>query len=84
MTTEPTGERYVKTSVTIPAGTLARAKKRAGGRGLSAYVAEALEREERRRALAEYLDAAEAAAGPIPEDVLEEVRREWPAARGVL
>lgn len=80
----PGEARYVKTSVSLPAATLDRARQRAGSRGLSAYVAEALEHEERRLALADYLAAAQAEAGPIPEDVLEEVRQAWPAARGVL
>jgi hypothetical protein len=75
---------YVKTSVTIPAAVLARARERAGEGGLSRYVSEALEHEERRRALAEYLTAAEHEFGPIPEEALEEVRRAWPAARTVL
>ena len=83
--TDSTGEgRYVKTSISLPAETLAHARERAGERGLSAYVAEMLEREERRFALRKYLAEAEAEFGPIPEDVLEEVRQVWPAARAVL
>jgi hypothetical protein len=75
---------YVKTSITIPAAVLARARERAGEGGLSRYVSEALEHEERRHALAEYLAESEREFGPIPEDAREEVRRAWPAARTVL
>lgn len=68
---------YAKVSVTLPAGLLERIRGRVGARGLSGYVAEALEDEERRAALRAWLTNQEAEFGPIPADVLEEVRAEW-------
>ncbi|MGH3275374.1 MAG: hypothetical protein ACRDNZ_13765 [Streptosporangiaceae bacterium] len=72
MTTE-----YAKVSITLPAGLLERIRGRVGTRGLSGFVAEALEEEDRRAALRSWLADQEAEHGPIPADVLEEVRDEW-------
>ena len=82
--TSDTGEKYVKTSVSLPPETLADARARAGSRGLSAYITELLQQEERRLALAEFLEWSEAENGPIPEEILEEVRQRLPWARDVL
>jgi post-segregation antitoxin (ccd killing protein) len=68
---------YAKVSVSLPQGLVGRIKDRVGSRGLSRYVAEALEAEERRQALRDWLSGQEAEHGPIPEDVMEEVRRQW-------
>lgn len=68
---------YAKVSVTLPAGLLERIRGRVGARGLSGYVAQALEEDERRTALRAWLANQEAEFGPVPADVLEEVRREW-------
>ena len=46
-------------------------------RKLSGYVAQALEEDERRAALRAWLADQEAEYGPVPADVLEEVRQEW-------
>ncbi len=50
-----------------------------GGRGLSAYVNEAVRRQLRRDALAEVLADLRTEHGPVPEGYMEEVRRLWPA-----
>jgi hypothetical protein len=68
---------YAKVSVTLPAGLLERIRGRVGSRGLSGYVAQALEQDERRVALRAWLADQDADHGPVPADVLEEVRREW-------
>jgi hypothetical protein len=68
---------YAKVSITLPMPLLERIKGRVGARGLSAYVAQALEAEVRREGLREFLAQQEARFGPIPESVLEETRRAW-------
>lgn len=68
---------YAKVSVTIPAGLLERIRRRVGTRGLSGYVAQALEEDERRVALRAWLADQEAEYGPVPAEVLEKVRHEW-------
>ena len=68
---------YAKVSVTLPAGLVERIRGRVGARGLSGYVAETLEDQERRSALRAWLADQEAEYGPIPSDMLEEVRSEW-------
>jgi len=59
-----------KVSVTLESSAVERARVAAGPRGLSSYLDAALEdrleRDERRRALLEYLDEIEA-ADPTPE-----------------
>jgi hypothetical protein len=68
---------YAKVSVTLPAGLLERIRGRVGARGLSGYVAEALEAEERRSALRAWLAAQDSEYGPVPASVIEEVSNEW-------
>jgi post-segregation antitoxin (ccd killing protein) len=87
--TNPTGgtivamvAEYAKVSVTLPAGLLERIRGRVGARGLSSYVAEALEDEERRSALRAWLAEQEDEYGAIPASLLEEVRNEWLGAGG--
>ncbi len=73
---------YSKVSVSLPAPLLERIRERVGSRGVSRYVAEALEHEERRQALRDWLAEQEREHGPVPDEVLEEVRREWLRADG--
>src|SRR5450755_1541738 len=73
---------YAKVSVTLPAGLLERIRGRVGARGLSSYVAEALEDEERRSALRAWLAQQDDEYGPVPASLLEEVRNEWLGAGG--
>ncbi len=68
---------YAKVSVTLPAGLLDRIRQRVGTRGLSSYVAHALEEEERREALKAWLTSQDAEFGPVPDEVMAEVRAEW-------
>lgn len=71
---------YAKVSLTLPSPLLDRIRSRVGARGVSGYVARALEAEERREALRAWLRAEDAEHGPIPTEVLDQVRREWLAA----
>lgn len=73
---------YAKVSVSLPAPLVERIKARVGTRGVSRYVAQALEGEERREALRAWLVSQEAEHGPIPDEVMEEVRRQWLGAPG--
>jgi hypothetical protein len=73
---------YAKVSVTLPAPLLERIKGRVGSRGLSSYVAQALEAQERTEALRAWLAEQDAIYGPVPDEVLEEVRQRWLADAG--
>jgi hypothetical protein len=68
---------YAKVSVTLPAGLLDRIRQRVGTRGLSSYIAHALEEQERREALQAWLSSQDAQFGPVPDEVIAEVRAEW-------
>jgi hypothetical protein len=69
-----------KVSVTIDEDLIAAAKIRAGERGLSGYLNDALKHQLQRDRAIEFLEAMDTEYGPIDSDVMEEVRREWPNA----
>jgi post-segregation antitoxin (ccd killing protein) len=68
---------YAKVSVTLPSPLLERIKGRVGARGVSRYVAQALEAQEHREALRDWLSGQNEEHGPVPADILEEVRKQW-------
>ncbi|MGH9189256.1 MAG: hypothetical protein ACRD0Q_04375 [Acidimicrobiales bacterium] len=68
---------YAKVSVTLPSPLLERIRARVGARGVSRYVAQALEAEERREGLRAWLAAQDAEHGPVPAGIMDEVRRQW-------
>ena len=68
---------YAKVSVTLPSTLVERIKAKVGPRGVSRYVADALEAEERREALRAWLMSQDVEHGPVPVDVMEEVRQQW-------
>jgi len=68
---------YAKVSVTLPASLVERIKTRVGARGVSGYVAHALEEEERREALRTWLSQQDAEHGPVSAESMDEVRRQW-------
>ncbi|MCL2850061.1 MAG: hypothetical protein FWE61_08465 [Micrococcales bacterium] len=70
----------VKRSFTIPADLIEQAQLRSGARGLSAYMARALEAQLRIDRLNEYVVAAEAEQGPVPDEVLAQVYADIAAA----
>lgn len=68
---------YAKVSVSLPSPLVERIKQKVGSRGVSGYVAQALEHEERRQALRDWLMDQDRSHGPVPEDMMQEVRRQW-------
>lgn len=58
---------------------LKETRRHIGGRGLSAYVSDAVRRQLRRDALADLLAQMRKTNGPVPDGQMEEVRRLWPA-----
>jgi hypothetical protein len=68
---------YAKVSMSLPAPLVERIKHKVGSRGVSRYVAQALEHEERREALRDWLADQNRAHGPVPDEVMQEVRRQW-------
>jgi hypothetical protein len=67
-----------KLSISMPHTLASAARKRAGRRGLSSFIARAVARELEREALGEFLDELAEVLGPVPEAELKRVRREWP------
>jgi hypothetical protein len=61
-----------KVSVSLPAGSIQAIRRHVGPREFSAYVAAAIERQIERDLLEEALERAEAACGPIPEEINDE------------
>lgn len=72
---------FEKVSVTLPKDLVESARARAGSGALSAYIADALRFHEHMADLDEFLAAHVAEHGPIPDDIMEEVRRAWPDPR---
>jgi hypothetical protein len=67
-----------KVSMSLDVDVLAETRERAGERGVSAYVNEAVRRQLRRDALNDLLTGMNAEHGRVPEEAMEEVRRQWP------
>jgi hypothetical protein len=68
-----------KISLTLEQELVSEAREVAGPRGLSSYVNRALGHQLQHDRLAGLLDELEREAGPIDEDVMDEVRHAWPA-----
>ena len=68
-----------KTSLTLDQELLAEAREFVGRRGLSGYVNRALRHQLQRDRLVGLLDELEQRQGPVLPEVMEEVRRSWPA-----
>jgi hypothetical protein len=67
-----------KLSISMPRKLASAARKRAGQRGLSSFVARAVARELEREALGQFLDELDRTLGPIPEAEMKRTRRVWP------
>ena len=67
-----------KLSISMPHRLASAARKRAGSRGLSSFVARAVARELEREALGEFLNELDDSFGPVPDAELKRARREWP------
>jgi hypothetical protein len=67
-----------KVSVSMPEELAEAVRARTGAGGFSRYVSEAVEREIKHELLGELLDELEAEYGPVPPEIREQTRREWP------
>ena len=67
-----------KVSLTLDESLLASARERAGGRGLSGYMNEALRRQLQRDRLHDLLEELELEHGVIGSETMDEVREAWP------
>jgi hypothetical protein len=67
-----------KLSISMPRRLATAARKQAGKRGLSSFVARAVARELEREALGAFLDELDEALGPVPEVEMKRVRGQWP------
>src|SRR5579871_4401309 len=74
------GGRVRKVSVSMPEALADAVRARTGAGGFSRYVTDAVEREMRHDLLGELIAELEAEFGPVPQDVREQTRREWPDA----
>lgn len=68
-----------KVSLTLDEELLSEARDAVGSRGLSRYVNHALRHQLQHDRLGTLLDELEREHGPIDPQVMEEVRRRWPA-----
>lgn len=67
-----------KWSVSIEEALAARVEEHAGRRGLSAFVARAVDHELEREQLNQYLDELDEEFGPVPEQLIEGYDAQWP------
>jgi hypothetical protein len=67
-----------KWSVSIDEVLARRVEEHVGGRGLSGFVAQAVEHELERDALADYLDELDADFGAVSPELVEEYHALWP------
>lgn len=72
------GGKVKKVSVSMPAELAEAVRARTGAGGFSRYVTEAVDREIRHDLLGELIEELEAEYGPVPPEVREQTRREWP------
>jgi len=68
-----------KWSVSVEEELAARVEEHVGYRGLSGFVARAVEHELERDALARYLDDLDEAHGPVPDELIEHYDALWPS-----
>jgi hypothetical protein len=68
-----------KWSVSVEQELAARVESRVGDRGLSGFVARAVEHELERDLLDEYLDELDAEFGPVPPELIESIDEQWPS-----
>jgi len=67
-----------KWSVSIDEDLAERVEEHVGGRGLSGFVARAVEHELERDALGEYLDELDVEFGTVPAELVEDFDKLWP------
>jgi hypothetical protein len=66
-----------KLSVSVPSELARSVRRRVGPRGLSGFVARAMQHELEREQLGAYIEELERELGPVPDAVLTRVRRAW-------
>lgn len=67
-----------KLSVSIPLKLATAVRRRVGARGLSGFVARAMEHELEREQLGAFLAEQDEVQGPVSKKVLGQARRAWP------
>ena len=72
------GQPAAKFSVSVPSELAAAVRKRVGARGLSSFVARALEHELEREGLGALLEELERKLGPPSKSDIARARRAWP------
>ena len=68
-----------KWSVSVSEALAERVEEHVGERGLSSFVATAVEHELERRTLTDYLDALDEEFGPVPDELVDEYDALWPS-----
>jgi Arc/MetJ-type ribon-helix-helix transcriptional regulator len=74
--------RVQKVSVSMPEELTAAIRERTGSGGFSRFVSEAAEKRLRNELLDTYLDELDEVFGPVPAELMEQARREWPDYEG--
>lgn len=67
-----------KWSVSIDEELASRVEEHVGGRGLSRFVAKAIDHELERESLATYLTELDEEFGPVPAELVDELDALWP------
>jgi len=70
--------RVQKVSVSMPEELTLAIRERTGPGGFSRFVAEAADKRLRGELFNEYLDELDRTYGPVPPELMEQARREWP------
>jgi hypothetical protein len=66
-----------KLSVSVPLQLAKTVRKRVGARGLSGFVARAMQHELEREQLGAFLDELDAELGPVSKATMNQARRVW-------
>lgn len=74
--------RVQKVSVSMPEDLIVAVRERTGPGGFSRFVAEATERRLRTESLGDLLAEMDEIYGPVPTELIEQARREWPDYEG--
>jgi Arc/MetJ-type ribon-helix-helix transcriptional regulator len=70
--------RVQKVSVSMPEELTAAIRERTGPGGFSRFVSEAAEKRLRNELIDAYLDELDEVFGPVPAELMDQARREWP------
>lgn len=66
-----------KLSVSVPVQLAKTVRKRVGARGLSGFVARAMQHELEREQLGAFLDELDSEIGPVSKTAMKQARRAW-------